>query len=399
MKTTSSPYFLFYAVLLVLCLSPFAVADPVEAAIRTVRQVQVEGEGSPAAASAWKTLATAPPNEIPRILVAMKEADPIVANWFASAVDVAFQNAQKESEPLPLESLESLILDSTQSGQGRALTYDWLCRVDPSYRERLLPKLLTDPYLDLSQKAVQFAIEQTEALEKSGADPSDVIAAYQKTFEAARDLDQLRDLAARLEKLGKKVDLAAQLGLIVDWHIVGPFDGSGDDGFARVFPPEVQKQDFTFEETYEGKPEPNKEGGSPSDETLQKPRTVRWIEHHTDDPIGKVNLNQLLGEEKGVVAYAVTTFVSDRDQDVELRMVSRNGLRVWLDGQSIAVFEFYHVGEHFDLFRVKTKLRKGKNTILLKIHQNEQTQDWAKDWGYRFRVCNPLGYGITSEDR
>ena len=39
-------------------------------------------------------------------------------------------------------------------------------------------------------------------------------------------------------------------------------------------------------------------------------------------------------------------------------------------------------------------LRSGRNVILLKICQNEQTQTWAQDWDFQFRVCDAIGTAI-----
>lgn len=408
MRTTT----LIATVFIVFNISILAPAGPVDEAIRTIRQVQVEGEGSTAAATAWKQLAQAKPSELPKILAGMKDANPIVSNWLASAADAVAQKAFKEKEPgtidqngpagaahqssqspFPVKKLEQFVLDTDQSGQARTLAFDWLYRVDSSNRERLLPKLLGDPCSNLCQKAVQLAIEQTEALEKESTDKADkakVVAAYQKTLDMARDLDQIKDLARRLKKLGHEVDLASQLGFIVDWQIVGPFDGSGDDGFACSFPPEGKKS-FTFKETYEGKPLP--------DDEAKKSRTLGWTKHHIKHSSGHVDLNKVIAKEKGVTAYAATVFVSDRDQDVELRVSSHNALQIWVNGQSVGSFEFYHSGGQFDLYCVKAKLHKGKNTIVMKVRQNEQTQSWADGWWYRFRVCDPLGRGVTSKDR
>ncbi len=45
------------------------------------------------------------------------------------------------------------------------------------------------------------------------------------------------------------------------------------------------------------------------------------------------------------------------------------------------------------------ELKAGRNVILLKICQNEQTEDWAQDWKFQFRVCDSLGKAIHSTDR
>ena len=40
-------------------------------------------------------------------------------------------------------------------------------------------------------------------------------------------------------------------------------------------------------------------------------------------------------------------------------------------------------------------LERGKNVILIKVAQNEQTEDWAQDWAFQLRVCDPVGTAIA----
>ncbi len=44
-----------------------------------------------------------------------------------------------------------------------------------------------------------------------------------------------------------------------------------------------------------------------------------------------------------------------------------------------------------DQYRVLAKLQPGTNKILLKICQNEQTEDWAQRWEFQVRVCDSSG--------
>ena len=44
-------------------------------------------------------------------------------------------------------------------------------------------------------------------------------------------------------------------------------------------------------------------------------------------------------------------------------------------------------------------LRKGKNVILLKVCQNEQTDAWAQNWQFQLRICDPVGTAILAADR
>jgi hypothetical protein len=39
-------------------------------------------------------------------------------------------------------------------------------------------------------------------------------------------------------------------------------------------------------------------------------------------------------------------------------------------------------------------LERGLNQVLIKVCQNEQTDDWAQDWVFQLRVCDDTGGGI-----
>ena len=62
----------------------------------------------------------------------------------------------------------------------------------------------------------------------------------------------------------------------------------------------------------------------------------------------------------------------------------------------IANHWIYYTGESIDQYQTRATLQPGRNLILLKICQNEQTQTWAQDWDLRFRVCDEIGTPIYS---
>ena len=39
------------------------------------------------------------------------------------------------------------------------------------------------------------------------------------------------------------------------------------------------------------------------------------------------------------------------------------------------------------------------NTILIKLCQNEQMQNWTKEWEFQIRVCDPTGTAILASNR
>jgi hypothetical protein len=47
-----------------------------------------------------------------------------------------------------------------------------------------------------------------------------------------------------------------------------------------------------------------------------------------------------------------------------------------------------------DQFRVQAHMKAGKNRILLKVCQNEQTEDWAQTWRFQLRVCDAAGTAV-----
>src|SRR5690606_32996179 len=82
------------------------------------------------------------------------------------------------------------------------------------------------------------------------------------------------------------------------------------------------------------------------------------------------------------------------DQEVEIRIGSVNGNRLWVNGQLVSSNEVYHAGEGIDQFTARCRLRAGRNVLLLKICQNDNAADWAQDWEFQLRVCDGTGAAL-----
>jgi hypothetical protein len=123
---------------------------------------------------------------------------------------------------------------------------------------------------------------------------------------------------------------------------------------------------------------------------------VTWKPYTTDDKYGLFDVAKQIKNYKGSVMYAVTDFSSDRDRDAEIRLGTPNSWKLWVNGKFQFGREEYHRGMKLDQYRVPVKLKAGKNTILLKICQNEQTQDWAQRYQFQLRVCDSSGVAIVS---
>ncbi len=99
-----------------------------------------------------------------------------------------------------------------------------------------------------------------------------------------------------------------------------------------------------------------------------------------------------------MTAYATAEFYSAARREVQFRLTSFNALKLWLNGALLLREPVYHSGSQLDQWVARGTLQPGKNVILVKVNQNEQTQAWARVWGFQLRVCDDLGGAILSTD-
>lgn len=347
-------------------------------ALKTLQAVEPNGADNAAATQAWGEVAAADAAQLPAVLAAIDEAGPLGANWLSAAVQAIADRQLKQGDELPAAELEAFVLDKQHAPRGRRLAFEWLARADATAADRLTPGFLYDPSPELRRDAVARLIAEGDELVKD-ASPEDAHKAYDKALSGAVDLDQVKKLETELEKLGEKVDLPRHFGFITRWKVIGPFDNTGEKGFDVVYPPE---KSIELDAEYEGKP---LEG---------KARQVKWSDFETQDDYGIVDLNAAVGKANGVAAYAWAEFNSPSEQSAELRLGRDNATKMWLNGKVIHEQRVYHSGADMDQFIGRGRLRKGKNTILVKVLQNEQKEDWAQTWGFQLRVCDATGAAI-----
>ena len=356
-----------------------AQSESLGPSLEVLRQVDREGKGNRAATQAWSQItASADAEQLPTILAAMDGAGPLAANWLRAAVDAIAERQVQQKRAIPVAKLETFLGQKQHDQRARRLAYEWIARADTSAPDRLIPTMLDDPSLELRRDAVARLLT---AAEKSigGDDKAEALATYRKALASARDLDQLKIITEALQKLGQSVDLAHHFGFVQDWQLIGPFDNRQGKGFDVAYPPE-NKVDLAA--SYPG------QNGE-----------VRWTPQHTDDEYGQVDLNKAIGKHMGVVAYATAEFNAPLAQAVELRMGSECAIKIWLNGKLLTFSENYHANGTMDQYVGASQLNAGRNVILLKICQNEQTEEWAQDWKFQMRVCDPTGGAILATDR
>jgi hypothetical protein len=363
---------------LTLVLAAPAPAAPAGAELATLlarlKGVGREGAGNVEAARAWKALVARGPGALTAILAAMDDDDLTSANWLRPAVNAVAEQALRAGKPLPRAELEKFVGDTKHAGSARRLAYELLVQLDPTTPDRLLPKMLHDNSPELRRDAVARALDGAKKL-LDKEDRKGATEAYRKALAAACDKDQVDDAAKQLDKLGVKVDLAKHFGVVSRWHLVAPFDHSGGVGFARAYAPE---QGVDLAAAYKGK------GGA----------GARWSEHATTDPYGVVDLNKALGKHKGAVAYAFAVVDSPKAREVQVRAGSPNGIKLFLNGKEVFAREEYHHGMSLDQYTARGTLKAGRNELLVKVCQNEQSEDWAQTWAFQVRLCDRVGAAV-----
>lgn len=345
--------------------------------LEAVRSVGPMGQGHPEAVAAMKQLSRLDAEQLPAVLAAMDGVGELPTNWLRATAEAIAGRQLRSGGKLPQARLEEFLADESHSPRARRLAYELIARVDDTAHDRLIPGMLNDPSLELRRDAVAVALDKAARLEDD--DKAAAIAGYRKALGAARDLDQIDKAADALRKLGETVDLPSHFGFVMQWQLIGPFDNTDKQGFDTAYPPE-KSIDLTA--TYQGK-----EG------------EVKWFEHTTDDQYGIVDLNKAIGKHMGAVGYAYHEFISDEARDAELRLGCINANKVWLNGKLLTANHVYHAGTQIDQYVGKGRLKKGKNAILVKVCQNEQTESWAQRWQFQLRVCDQYGTAILSQDR
>lgn len=157
---------------------------------------------------------------------------------------------------------------------------------------------------------------------------------------------------------------ASDRRFIMDWNLIGPFDAPDMSFLQTAYPPEAE---IDRGKTYRGKAD----------------MLLRWQKIRAE-PSGFMRLeNRVTPSERGIVYGAVSVF-SPEDKDVLMLVGSDDGVRIWLNRELIHTNPAYR-GAYPDQDRVRAILKKGWNTLLIKVLQG------GGGWGYYVRFVDPEG--------
>lgn len=357
---------------LVLLAATACLAASFDENIRAIQAVGPEGKGHAVAMAAVKQLSQSSADSLVPLLKAFDDANPLAINWLRGAFEAAADHQLKAGR-LPAAALEGFVKETSHNAEARRLAYEWLIKLDPAASDRLIPGMLRDASPEFRRDAVQRLITAAASAHQAKR-TEEALKLYREALVGAIDNDQVKAIVAPLREMGQQVDLQQHFGFLAEWHLAGPFDNSEKAGFDRVYPPEMG---VDLAAKYEG-----------------KLGEVTWQKLATTDEYGVFNIAKQTSPYKGAVMYAFTSFPSDKARPVELRLGTPNAWKLWVNGELLFGRDEYHRGTQLDQYRVKARLRPGNNQILLKICQNEQTEDWAQDYKYQIRVCDSTGAAI-----
>jgi HEAT repeat protein len=176
--------------------------------------------------------------------------------------------------------------------------------------------------------------------------------------------DAVQQTVAALGTMTDGPALAAKLGFVKQWAIVGPLSWKISDGFSKNL---IGEPKVDLKASYPGM------GGN-----------VSWKAVATDDLAGMVNLAGLLGMVDSAAAFAHTEIEVAEDMDIVVHGGSDDGLKIWVNGEVVSEQD---VDRPFkvDSDNAPAKLKAGKNDLLVMISQR------AGGWAFGIRLSRADG--------
>jgi hypothetical protein len=365
------------------CSMCYVKADDPGLARRVIRILQTSGDSPDVSAisfGATKYLSSQDAEAIEPILTAMKSQPLTVVNWLRCAFDdIADRELASGGKHFDRKVLRTITEDSQHSGYARRLALDLLDRLEPGTTHRFLLSQLSDT--EFSADAVAETLVRASEIKNAG-DTIGATTLLKTAFSATVEPEQARIVAAQLTQLGTQTDVAAHLGTVTQWQVIGPFPGRDMKAVTEVFPPE-EKIDFAA--TYEGK------SGSIAWKSFAQNSDDEWID-----------FKKVLGDADDAVAYAAANVVSDRNQEVELRAGADDNLQLWVNGERVLASIEYYQRPRTDRHRVTVRLKPGSNTILAKVCEAKlppgPPSGGPARWQFGLRIVDERGHGMSLPD-
>jgi hypothetical protein len=179
-------------------------------------------------------------------------------------------------------------------------------------------------------------------------------------------------------------NVARRQGYVSNWMVLGTFlNDKEHKAFANKLEPE---KGIDFEKTYPSTYVWALQGNQKRDGEKPIEREIGWSEASVNKTNGMLMMGPLLPPPGTFsIAYAVSDFNSEKDQDLFLSLDGDDAFKVWLNGDKISeqVAPYLHRQSCVaSQGNIKIKLKKGKNRILVKSANIEY------EWWVRARITD-----------
>jgi hypothetical protein len=219
-----------------------------------------------------------------------------------------------------------------------------------------------------------------EKLTAEKAKPAAEKPAAEKPKEAAA-----APAAAKTQALGPykfAANWMDEQGFITNWLVVGTFPNPGER-------PDNKGFNIDYFKNYGGET-----GITPANGMEIKKddgTVVKWQQYnstYTEISFFAIEHLKLEPAAEDILCYCACWIESDADKDVEIRVGSDDGYKLWLNHKQIAEVHEYRSAE-MDQETHKVKLNKGMNLVIIKVDQ-----DWG-EYQFMLRVVTPEGKEVT----
>lgn len=345
-----------------------------------IATVVKQGRGTPEGRAAWERLAKADAGAVPALLEGMNTKDTVAANWLRLAVDRIAERNVKAIDPT---KVLSFVKDASKEGRARRYALEMVDRITPGTSAKLYPDWLDDP--EFRFEAVAVVIKKANNAAKAG---NSLIAVnlFRQAFDKSRDILQAREAAVGLDTGGVNVSVGEHLGFLMDWHVIGPFDGKGQKGFHITYPPE-KKIDLT--EEFDG------QNGKVRWKHFKVKETAATSKDRHQALVNLTDKNAI-GNADDAVGFAYTEFTVDKAMKAEMRGAADDNFIVYVNGVKVFGFEEWRNGVRHDRHRFPLELKAGKNTVLVKVSQS-MAPNPEPNWEFMLRVVDDTGKGIAKK--
>jgi len=184
--------------------------------------------------------------------------------------------------------------------------------------------------------------------------------------------------ARKLGPYGFKTSRMGEEGFIINWLVVGPFPNPGGR-------PDNEGFHIDYLKKYGG--EANYVPANGMEIIKDDDTKLKWAQYessYTDIDFFSIDHLGLNYSDGNILTYSACWLKCKKDMDVEIRVGSDDGYKLWIDHKLIAEQRVYRYAE-MDSEIYPIKLSKGIHLILIKV------DDDAGDYSFIMRVVTPNG--------